>query len=80
MSTTTFDQISESLREACSFSAPAARGTVRLALMQSGHRPQTVTPTQMEQVLKSIMPEMLYERGVRHPANICQGLLRELQA
>ncbi len=79
MPTQTFSKISEALSRACSFSIPVARGTVRLAVIEGGFRPGTVTQEQMTQVLQKVMPKMLNDRGVRHSAIVCKNLSNELQ-
>ncbi len=78
MPTQAFSRISEALSRACSFSTHAARGTVRLAVIEGGFRPRSVTPEQMQVVLREIMPEMLSHRGVRRAVLVCKNLSKEL--
>ena len=59
-----------------------ARGTVRLALKESGFSASSITAQQMAVVLERIMPKELLSRGVASAEAICSSLaiaLREFK-
>lgn len=56
-----------------------ARGTVRLALKQSGLDAASVDSTQMAVMLKRVMPTELRARGVEDPEGVCNQMIRELK-
>lgn len=55
-----------------------ARGTVRLALKQSGLEPRTVTPAQMRVVLERVLPQELGTRGVGDGDAFCRRVVTGL--
>lgn len=72
--TSAFDFVCTSLEEATSLDPLAARGTVRLALKQSGLEARSVTPAQMAVVLERILPTELKSRGVEDGEGVCSRI------
>lgn len=69
--TSPFDFVCTRLEEATSLDRLAARGTVRLALKQSGLEPRGVTSDQMGVVLERVLPQELGARGVEDGEGVC---------
>jgi hypothetical protein len=59
-----FECVCELLERASSLDRLESRGTVRLALKQSGLAARSVTALQMTVVLEKVLPEELAARGV----------------
>ena len=74
-----FDLIAEKLEERTSLEKLEARGTVRLALKESGLDPRGVTAAEMRVVLDRVMPAELRTRGVADPDRICEALSADLR-
>jgi hypothetical protein len=55
-----------------------ARGTVRLALKESGLEARSVTREQMKVVLERVLPTELASRGVTDGARLCQRMAADL--
>jgi hypothetical protein len=70
-----FDVICEKLEEVTSFNRLEARGTLRIALKESGLEAKTVRPDQLEVVIERVLPQHLRDRGVEDPEKICQVLI-----
>jgi len=58
----------------------AARGTVRIALKQSGLEARSITPEQMAVVVQRILPAELISRGIDSGEEICQSILAGLRS
>lgn len=56
----------------------AMRGTVRIALQKSGLSPRTVSPLEMEAVLREVMATELRSRGIGGAADLCDRLAYRL--
>jgi len=68
-----FDRACTELERLSNLDRLEARGTVRLALKQSGLEARTVTPDQMKVVLDKVLPGELASRGI-DDASICQTI------
>jgi len=51
-----------------------ARGTMRLALRQTGLNAKSVSPDQMAVVVEKLLPQELVMRGVASPGSACARL------
>ncbi len=58
----------------------ALRGTLRLALKDSGLDPTQVTPQQMRVVFKHVLVPALQKRGVSDAPGLCETLTRNIEA
>jgi len=74
-----FDFACKALERRTGLETLEARGTVRLALKQSGLEVASVDAAQMAVMLRRVMPGELRSRGVDHPDSICDDLIRELK-
>jgi predicted nucleotidyltransferase len=78
-----FDLVCEVLEASTELDRLQARGTVRLALRDSGLDPRTVTPEQMGVAVEQVLPGALESRGVKDHAGVRVSLrdrLRTLDA
>jgi hypothetical protein len=73
-----FDWTCGRLQSATSLSDLEVRGTVRLALKQSGLDPRGVTAPEMAVVLRKVMPRELEQRAVASAAAVCDEIARGL--
>jgi hypothetical protein len=55
-----------------------SRGTVRLALKETGLEARSVTPNQMAAVLDKVLPKELTSRGVENADSICTMIAKAL--
>ena len=69
-----FDAIAEALEQTSDLDRMEARGTLRLALRETGLKPESVTSEQAQAVVQFILPDMLADRGVEQPEQICGSL------
>lgn len=76
---TVFDFVAEKLQEATDFDKLEARGTVRLALKESGLEAKTVSAEQMAVVLQKVLPRELRTRGVDDSDSVCQRIVQVLE-
>jgi hypothetical protein len=76
---TAFDWLCTELESRCSLDRLEARGTVRLALKQSGLDVRMVTGEQMAVVIERVLPEELRARGIDGGDQLCEGLLQSLK-
>lgn len=74
-----FDFVCEQLEERSSLDRLEARGTVRIALKQSGLEARSVSPAQMRVVLDRVLPGELGTRGISDPEAICAEISRGLE-
>ena len=75
-----FDFVCEEFERCTTLNALEARGTVRIALKQSGLDARSVTPTQLGVVLAKVMPEELSARGIDDGERICSDVASRLAA
>ena len=77
---TVFEFVAEELERATDFDKLEARGTVRLALKQSGLDAKKVSGEQMAVVLAKVLPGELTTRGVDDSESVCEGILQALKS
>lgn len=75
-----FEWLCEELERVSSLDRLEARGTVRLALKQSGLEARSVTPAQMKVVAEKVLPGELVARGIDDASHVCRGMLSGLEA
>jgi hypothetical protein len=80
MAATVFDFVAEQLESRSDLEKLEARGTIRLALKESGLDAQTVTSEQMFVVLEKVLPGELESRGVDEATAVCGAMSAELKA
>jgi hypothetical protein len=73
-SSTAFEWICQELESATSLDRLEARGTVRIALKQSGLEAASVTGEQLAVVLGRVLPGELTSRGIDAAESICQQI------
>ena len=76
---TIFDFVAEKVERQTELGKLEARGTVRLALKESGFRADAITAQQMAVVLERVMPDELTSRGVANAESICSSLALALR-
>jgi predicted RNA methylase len=74
MAATVFDFVAEQLESRSDLEKLEARGTVRIALKESGLDAQTVTAEQMLVVLEKVLPGELETRGVGDATAACGAM------
>jgi hypothetical protein len=74
----TFDRACALLEELTELSRLEARGTVRLALKQSGLDAASVLASELAVVVQAILPNELDARGVPDAGSICEKLHEDL--
>ena len=75
---TAFEFACNELERATSLDRLEARGTVRLALKETGLEAQSVTPNQMATVMTKVLPNELATRGVEDGKAICAAIAAAL--
>lgn len=78
MADTIFDFVAEKLEQGSDLDKLESRGTVRLALKQSGLDAKSVTSEQMKVVLQKVLPGELETRGVDAGQRVCDGIVAAL--
>ncbi len=73
-----FVRVCEKLEQETDFDRLEARGTVRLALKESGLEPRSITPAQMKVVLEKVLPAELATRGVAEGEALCRRIAASL--
>lgn len=74
-----FDFVAEQLESRSDLEKLESRGTVRLALKESGLDAQTVTSEQMLVVLEKVLPGELETRGVGDATAVCGAIAAALK-
>ena len=69
-----FASVCEELERATDLDRLEARGTVRLALKQSGLDARTVGTHEMGVVVEKILPTELESRGIADASSVCQSI------
>lgn len=69
-----FTWLCEQLEKQTDFSRLEARGTVRIALKESGLIPADLTPTQAASVAERVLPAELSSRGIADADVLCQRI------
>ena len=70
-----FDRVSEKLEECSALNRLEARGTVRIALKDSGFDAKSVAPDQLRVVIEKLLPQHLRDRGIPEPEEVCRLLV-----
>lgn len=70
-----FDRVAEMLEERTSFNRLEARGTLRIALKDSGFDAKSVAPDQLAVVIEKLLPLHLRDRGIEDPERVCRFLV-----
>lgn len=73
-----FDFACGELERATTLDRLEARGTVRLALKETGLEARSVTASQMAAVMDKILPKELTNRGVENADSICTMIAEAL--
>ena len=71
---TSFEFACAELERTTSLDRLEARGTVRLALKETGLEAHSVTPGQMATVMTKVLPTELATRGVEEGESICAAI------
>ena len=69
-----FDYACAELERSTSLDRLEARGTIRIALKQSGLEARSVMPDQMQVVVEKVLPRELATRGIENPEAVCSSL------
>jgi hypothetical protein len=70
-----FDRVSEKLEECSALNRLEARGTLRIALKDSGFDAKSVAASQLRVVIERLLPQHLRDRGIPAPEELCQLLV-----
>ncbi len=73
-----FDTVAEALGRDTDLEELEARGTLRLALKQSGLEARSVTAPQMRAVLSQVLPAELRIRDIDAPESVCERIAKLL--
>ncbi len=73
-----FEWVCAELAAATSFSEIESRGTVRIALKKGGLAADQVRSSQMQVVVKRVLPDELRRRGCTDGQQVCDELARRL--
>jgi hypothetical protein len=79
MSTELFDHAAEQLERATELDRLEARGTLRLALKQTGLEAKNLTLQQLDVVFEKVMPGELETRGIDAAATTCRTVMAEIR-
>ena len=74
MADSIFDLVADKLEQQTDLDKLESRGTVRLALKQSGLDAKTVTVEQMSVVLQKVLPAELETRGIEGAQGTCDAI------
>lgn len=75
-----FELVCNELEQRSTMNRLEARGTVRLALKESGLDPASVTAVQMAVVLKKVLPGELERRRVDAAEGVCAAISHQLSS
>ncbi len=75
MAATLFDAAATGLEQHTDLDRLEARGTLRIALKESGLAANSVTLAQLQVVFAKIMPEHLEKRAVQDGASVCRAVM-----
>ena len=73
-----FDLAADQLEQHTDFSRIEARGTLRIALKDSGLDARSITPGQRCVVFDKVMPIELERRGVKDATEVCSAVIEGL--
>lgn len=74
-----FDFVADAIEKKTELAKLEARGTLRLALKESGFSADSVTAHEMAVVLERVMPGELTSRGIRDAQSVCETLSTSLK-
>ena len=74
-----FDFVADAIEQKTDLAKLEARGTLRLALKESGFNSDTVSAHDMAVVLERVMPNELASRGIDDPESVCETLSNSLK-
>lgn len=74
-----FDRVSAKLEECSALNRLEARGTLRIALKDSGFEAKSVLSDQLRVVIERLLPQHLRDRGVPGPEEVCQRLIDSIR-
>ena len=80
MATSLFDAASQGLEKFTDLDRLEARGTLRIALKESGLDADTVSLAQLKVVFAKLMPEHLEKRAVTDAVAVCDSVIGSLSA
>ncbi len=80
MADSLFEFVAARLEERTELDKLEARGTLRIALKDTGLDPRSVTADQMAVMLTRAMPKELTSRGIERADEICRGLATAAKA
>jgi len=74
-----FDFVADAIEQRTDLAKLEARGTLRLALKESGFDADTITAHDMAVVLERVMPAELASRGIDDAESVCANLSTSLK-
>jgi len=74
-----FDFVADAIEQRTNLAKLEARGTLRLALKESGFDADSITAHDMAVVLERVMPTELASRGIDDAESVCAGLSTSLR-
>ena len=74
-----FDFVADAIEQKTDLAKLEARGTLRLALKESGFNSDTVSAHDMAVVLERVMPKELAIRGINDAESVCETLSTSLR-
>jgi hypothetical protein len=73
-----FDRVAEKLEESSALNQLEARGTLRIALRDSGFDAKSVASDQLRVVIERLLPQHLHDRGIPAPEEVCRLLVASI--
>ena len=73
-----FDKACTLLENLTELSRLEARGTIRIALKQSGLEPSSVVASELSVVVREILPQEIHSRGILDAPQICAEIISGL--
>ena len=80
MAASIFDFVAEELERRTDLAKLEARGTVRLALKEAGLDARSVSPEQMAEIVREVMPGEMRARGVEGAEEVCEAITGALKS
>ncbi|MBW2397639.1 MAG: hypothetical protein JRG80_00020 [Deltaproteobacteria bacterium] len=74
-----FDFVADAVEQKTELAKLEARGTLRLALKDSGFNADSITTNDMAVVLEQVMPKELASRGIDDAESVCNTLSTSLR-
>jgi hypothetical protein len=74
-----FDFVADAIEQKTELAKLEARGTLRLALKESGFSADSITAHDMAVVLERVMPKELASRGIDDAESVCETLSTSLR-